>query len=195
MAKEQAAVTTPKKLSEVDLTLDLGGSENHNINYVSRIRTQYLFSQAQSLVAQSQFADAKAASVIGLMGLIALRGPITPFDETLTYYSVVYLTCAACSVLFAMMAIFPRYPGRKLRDQMEEYDRWSWPALASPSLSPAEYSAFMQTSEVSQLVHSVALSNAFVSRILLSKFKMLRFAFIFALTQLVLLAFHLATLG
>ena len=61
----------PRKISEVDLTLPLAGTEGFDINYIGRIRTQYLFAQHQALVAQTQFADAKAAALMTLVGLIA----------------------------------------------------------------------------------------------------------------------------
>ena len=52
----------------------------------------------------------------------------------------------------------------------------------------------MQTSEVSQLVHSVSLSNSYVSRILLRKFLMLRIAFLFAFAVLLMTGLRLAAI-
>lgn len=184
-----------RKLEEIDLGLDLAGSEGHDVNYVSRVRTQFLYAQHAALVAQTQFADAKAAALMTLVGLVALRGPLAISGSAADWFSRTYLACVAASILCAFLAVFPRYPGRGLRDRLWNSDRWSWPALAASKADPDAFSSFMQTSEVSQLVHSVSLSNAAVSRILLAKFRMLRLAFIFAIAILAMTGAHLAGLA
>ena len=50
-----------KKLDDISLDPNLAGSEGVDLNYISRIRVQYLFAQSQMLMNQMQFADAKAA--------------------------------------------------------------------------------------------------------------------------------------
>ena len=184
-----------RKLEEVDLSLDLKGSEGHDVNYVSRVRTQYLYAQHAALIAQNQFADAKAAALMTLVGLVALRGPLAISETPVDLFSAAYLVCVAGSILCAFLAVFPRYPARALRDRLWESDRWSWPALSAGKADPDEFARFMQTSEVSQLVHSVSLSNAAVSRILLAKFRMLRLAFMFAIVILLMTGARLAGLA
>ena len=105
-----------------------------------------------------------------------------------------YLALVAACILFSFLAVFPRYPSARLRAAMSESDRWSWPALASDAFDPDDFSRFMQTSEVSQLVHSVSLSNSYVSRILLRKFLMLRIAFLFAFAVLLMTGLRLAAI-
>ena len=51
-------------VKHIDLNLPLQGSEGLDSNYASRIRSQYLFAQNQAMVAQSQFADAKAGAIL-----------------------------------------------------------------------------------------------------------------------------------
>lgn len=183
-----------RTIEEVDLSLPLGGTEGLDPNYVTRARTQYLFAQHQALVTQTQFADAKAAVLITLVGLLAFRGPVQLNGETPNAFLTVYLSAMALCVLCAFIAVFPRYPGRQIRNQMAHGDRWSWPALASDNLSADAFSRFMQTSEASQLVHSVALSNSAVSRILLAKFRMLRIAFVLGIIVLALTGLKLGNL-
>jgi len=184
----------PRKLADIDLTLPLEGTEGLDANYVTRTRTQYLYAQHQALVTQTQFADAKAAVLITLVGLVAFRGPVAIGNGQLDMFTIIYLVTIALSVLFAFIAVFPRYPSSTARRAMAEQDRWSWPALAAETLSPDEFSHFMQTSEASQLVHSVSLSNSAVSAILLAKFRMLRIAFILGLIVLALAGVRLSGL-
>ncbi len=175
-------------LEEVDLQKPLAGSEGHDVNHASRIRTQFLFAQHQTLMTQIQFADAKAIALLTVIGFAVFRGPvpITRLAETGMLEAVFFLFGFA-SLAFCLLTVVPRYPPATVRSQMVQRDRWSWPALASDDLTGADYAHFMQTSEVSQLVQSVSLSNAAVSRILLSKYALLRFAFAAAGIALVLL--------
>jgi len=181
-----------RKLNEIDLDLDLAGTEGLDANYISRARTQYLYAQHQAMVTQTQFADAKGAALLTLIGLIAFRGPQFEMGAHATPLVAIYYIAIALSILFAFAAVFPRYPGKSVRSAMAQCDRWSWPALSDDSLSPDEFSRFMQTSEVSQLVHSVSLSNSHIASILFKKFRMLRMAFFFALIVLALLGVQLA---
>lgn len=178
-------------LEDIDLSLPLAGSEGHDVNYVSRIRTQYLFAQHQALLTQIQFADAKAGALMTLLGLIVLRGPIdwsSGAIPPLLRFS--FLVLSAVSVFFCFWAVFPRYPGRKIRAMMAGRERWSWLALSAEELAPHDYGRFMQTAEVSELVHSVAHSNAAVSAILLRKYSALRIAFLASFGVLLILGVY-----
>lgn len=183
----------PPPLDEVDLSLSLSGSEGHDINHVSRARIQYLSDQHNALLTQIQFADAKAVALMTLLGLIALRGPIEMHsvgeDPVLR---AVFLALSAIAVFCCFWAVFPRYPGARMRRSMIGYDRWSWPALAAESLDPAAYAKFMQTAEVSQLVHSLSISNSAVARVLLRKYTALRVAFFFSIAVLAIVCIRLA---
>lgn len=175
-------------LEEIDLTKPLAGSEGHDINYVSRIRSQYLMAQHQALLTQVQFADAKAIALLTVIGFVVFRGPV-PLAGAAD--GDILLACfflsGFASLALCLMTVVPRFPPARIRSVMVRRDRWSWPALASDDLSPADFASFMQTAEISQLVQSVSLSNAAVSRILLAKYTMLRLAFAAAAIALVLL--------
>lgn len=176
-----------KKLHELDYNLDLKGCEGLDINYVSRIRSQYLFTQHQTMITQMQFADAKAAALIALIGFITLRGPIK-LDEipSLGGFGFVFLICAGLAVVFTLLSVFPRYPSKAKRDTLSLSDLWSWPALASDALKAEDFSDYMRTAEVSQLLHSLSISNFHVANILLSKYRMLRVGFLFGLATMLL---------
>jgi hypothetical protein len=179
-------------LDEMPLDVDISGSEGLSVNDLSRIRVLVLLGQNQTLVAQTQFADAKAAALMTLMGLLALRGPVdltavgTGDPLALGFVIVNALSIAGCIV-----AIIPRYPPPAVRHQLALTDRFSWPALVSPGYDAEDHAAFMRVSEASELVVSLARSNAAVSRILLRKFQALRAAFLLALSNVALIALAL----
>ncbi|WP_306120006.1 MULTISPECIES: hypothetical protein [unclassified Roseitalea] len=186
-AMDQRTDVIPE-IEHVDLDRPLAGNEGLNVNYISRIRTQYLFAQHQALLTQVQFADAKAIALVTLIGVMLFRGPIAPgsFDVA-NWLHVGFFVLGFAGLFFCLLAVIPRYPARDQRADMARRDRWSWPALASSPAMNAEFIRFMQTAEVSQLVQSVSLSNSAVSRILLSKYAMLRTAFLFSMGALLVL--------
>lgn len=172
--------TEPKSLEDLELDNSLAGSEGLDPNYVSRIRIQYLLTQHQTIITQMQFADAKAAALITVIGIVALRSPLFSSVEALMnigWFGILIILTLSLSILFTLLSVFPRYPSRKLREDMVLSDRWSWPSLVNGGFSAAQYADFMRGAEVSQLVQSVALSNANVSAVLLNKYKMLRIGF------------------
>ncbi len=177
-----------KKLDELDLSVDLHGTEGLDVNYVSRIRSQYLFTQHQTIIAQMQFADAKAAALIALIGFITLRGPIKVDQITsFGFIGYIFLASAGLAVIFTLLSIFPRYPSKAKRNALIFSDRWSWPALASDDLKPEDFARYMQTAEVSQLFYSIAISNSYIADILLNKYRLLRIGFGFGLCAMALM--------
>lgn len=182
-------MNTLKSLEALDFNLPMAGNEGLDANYVSRIRIQYLLMQHQSIITQMQFADAKAAALITLVGIVALRSPIFENINNIGQLGIfIYLIIASLSLsmFFTLLSVFPRYPPKKQRAEMWQSDRWSWPALASHDFSPDEYADFVRTAEVSQLIQSVALSNTHISTVLLKKYRVLRLGFIFGTISFVL---------
>ncbi|MFZ1815766.1 MAG: hypothetical protein WBO55_08730 [Rhizobiaceae bacterium] len=172
-------MTASNPIELVDLSKPLAGSEGVDPNHASRIRVQMLLDQHASLVQQTQFADAKAGGLVTLVGLLALKGPL-PMTDLMTQdmFTKASGLLAALCILFCMLTAFPRYPAKKHREHLSDLDRFSWPSLTSPEFDANTYATFMQTAEVSQVVHSIARSNSAVSKILLRKFQMLRIAFV-----------------
>ena len=85
------------------------GHEGLDANHASRLRMQFLASQHASLVTQVQFADAKAAALMTLMGLVALNGPVKiaaagPHDLSAIGIFILMMGAIGC----AMFAIIPR---------------------------------------------------------------------------------------
>ncbi|MCB1507644.1 MAG: hypothetical protein KDI98_02425 [Hyphomicrobiaceae bacterium] len=182
-------MTGRKPLDDLDLSLPVDSAEGLSTDYVSRMRIQYLAVQSQTLAAQVRFADAKAGILMAVIGIVAARGTFdTPLDDPLT--GAVLAVSALC-LLSAILAILPRYPDKATRQAMYVSDRFSWPSLAE-TVPAEDYADFMRTSEASQLVMSMALSNQAQAGILLKKFRMLRLAFLSAGLVILLLALRLA---
>ena len=181
------------KPEKIDLVLPLEGSEGLDKNQVSRIRAQYLFVQYQTMVTQSQFADAKAAAIMAMVGLLLLRGPvdINISNSPFIWMWYIYMALTALSTFCCLLAIVPRYPNKKLRNQMAEVNLWSWPTLASDYMKERDFGLYMQTSEVSHLIYSIACANRTVAQILLVKFRLLRLAVLLLLVTAVLGGIHL----
>lgn len=181
------------KISEIELDHALAGSEGVDPNHASRIRIQTLLDQHKSLVQQTQFADAKTGGLVTLIGLLALKGPLPVASMASTDpVSAFAGALAALCILFCLFAVFPRYPGRGERKGLAHADRFSWPALTTEAFGPQDYARYMHTAEVSQIVHSIAQSNAAVARILLRKYQMLRIAFLLGGMDLVIVFAHQA---
>jgi hypothetical protein len=180
-------------IEQIDLSKSLAGSEGVDNNHASRIRIQALLDQHATLVTQTQFADTKSAGLVTLIGLLALKGP-APMDAMHHGDPVILLAAAlsALCILFCVAAVFPRYPSAAQRAKLSETDRFSWPSLADSRFGAEAYSQYMQTAEVSQIVHSIARSNASIAAILLRKYVLLRVAFVFGAANLVVSFIRLA---
>lgn len=170
-----------RKISEIELNGELAGTEGVDANHASQIRAQTLINQHASLIQQTQFADTKSAGLVTLVGLLALGGPI-PVNQMMRsdFVSLLSGALSGLSILFCIFAVFPRYPGRRVRNSLSEIDRYSWPALTGKDFGPSEYAEYMRRAEISQIVHSIAYSNSTVAAILLRKYQMLRIAFALA---------------
>jgi hypothetical protein len=177
-----------KKIKELAFDVDLNSCEGLDVNYVSSIRTNYLITQHQTMIKHMQFADAKAGALIALMGFISLRGPIKIGEASQTgFFEHIFFITSGIAVLLCLFSIFPRYPSKNIRNDLFLMERWSWPALAGNEKKSEEYSEYIRTAEVSQLVHSLSMSNCFVATILLSKYQMLRIGFAFGLMSVFLM--------
>jgi Pycsar effector protein len=176
-----------RKIEEVELTHPLAGSEGVDPNHASRARIQLLLDQHSALIEQTQYADAKSAGLVTLIGLLALKGPV-PMQAMAGADPIVLVSAFAggMAILFSVISVFPRYPTRAVRENLPDTDRFSWPALTANRMSPDTYARYMQTAEISQMVHSIAYSNCAVSQILLRKYQMLRVAFLFGAADLVI---------
>jgi hypothetical protein len=182
-------------IERLPVDLRIGGTEGLDVNHASRLRMQFLTSQQASLVAQTQFADAKAGALMALLGLVALNGPVKvgtagpPEVDAVAIFVTMIL-----AIGFAVWAIIPRFPSARRARLMTRSDRYSWPALASRDYDAAQHAAFMRTAEASQLVMSIAHANASMARVLRRKFVSLRIAFVLASADLALIMLYVVGL-
>lgn len=181
----------PFDLEKLPLDMRIQGNEGLDVNHMSRMRMQFLVGQHASLVTQTQFADAKAAALMTLLGLIALNGPVQiravgPHQpDALAIFILIVV-----AIGLAMWAIIPRFPDAALCKLIARRDRYSWPALVSQDYDPLEHASFMRTAEASQLIVSVAQSNGAMARVLHRKFLYLRTAFVLAAVDLLLIVLY-----
>lgn len=180
----------PFDIENLPIDLHIAGKEGLDVNHASRLRMQFLTSQHASLVAQTQFADAKAAALMTLLGLLALNGPVRLDAAAPQLDAVAILATMIVAIGFAVWAIMPRFPTAERGRLMVQRDRFSWPALVGGGYDPVEHAVFMRTAEASQLVMSVAHSNATMARVLRRKFVSLRIAFVLACADLALIMLY-----
>ena len=182
-------------LESLPLDLRIQGSEGLDPNHASRLRMQFLVSQQASLVTQTQFADAKAAALMTLLGLVALNGPVRigpPGPQEIDAIAIFVLMFVAIG--FAIWAIIPRFPGAGLSRRLRRRDRFSWPMLTADDYDALAHARFMRTAEASQLVMSIAQANAAMARVLRLKFVALRIAFVVASIDLALIMLNVVGL-
>lgn len=171
------------KLVDVDAALPIESQEGVGVDQLLRARIQYLTAQATTLHQQVQFADAKGAMLITALAFIAARGGYEPsFSTWVGFFDYVFYAGLAGSFAAVLLAVAPRYPNRELRRKLAEKERFSWPGVVG---GKTDFAEFMRDSSPSQMVVSMARSNAGLSEILRRKFRSLRFGFAFAALSLV----------
>ncbi|MEM9059717.1 MAG: Pycsar system effector family protein [Pseudomonadota bacterium] len=155
---------------------------------IDRMRLQFLATQHASLVSQTQFADAKAAALMTVMGLVALNGPVkisTVASASLDAIVVFILIMATIGI--AAWAIIPRYPDKALNKMIHRRDRFSWPALVAAGYEPLDHADFAREAKGDQLIMSLAQTNGAMAKVLRRKFVVLRLAFGMAALDLLLI--------
>ena len=175
-------------IETLDAEIGIAGTEGLDPSHLARIRMQFLATQHASLVSQTQFADAKAAALMTVMGLIALTGPVrisTVGAATLDAIAVFILIVATIGV--AAWSIIPRYPDKSLNKLIQKRDRFSWPALVASGYDPLDHAEFSRTADASQLIMSLAQTNSAMAKVLRRKFVVLRTAFLMAAVDLTLI--------
>lgn len=180
-------------IDEFPLDLDITSREGISIDQMTRVRLAFLTGQTNALVAQTQFADAKAGALLAIIGLIATRGPGAAFDPDLvTAEGLVVIGMHAAALICCIFVLIPRYADRKMRRELAVRERFSWPALTSDIHGEDGFADFMRGAQVSQLIVSMARSNQAQAGILLRKFAWLRAAFIIAIIDFIYIAIRAA---
>ena len=189
----QAKKFDPATFDIATLGLDevIESSEGLDVNHTSRLRMQFLTTQHASMVTQIQFADAKAAALMTLMGLVALNGPVKIGQtQSNDFFAIVIFVLMMSAIGMAIFSIIPRYPDKELSKTITRQERFSWPALVAQGYAPLDHAAFIRTSEASQLVMSIAQTNANMAHVLKAKFRVLRLAFLTAALDLGLIVLY-----
>ena len=170
-------------MDKLDLDLDIGSKEQLSVDQLTRSRLQFALGQNQSIIQQTQFADAKAATLLALTGVLALAvtGEAVPVAREFVA-GLLGLTILVIGI--CLMALLPRVAPRKTVESLHEIDRFSWPALTADGYAADAHAEFLRTSQASQLVMAVARSNAAIAKILARKYLYLRTALILAMVDL-----------
>lgn len=192
--KPQSAFGPGFDIEAMALDESIQSAEGLDVNHSSRLRMHFLVAQHASMITQTQFADAKAAALMTVMGLVAMNGPVkigqtTPND----LLAIVIFALMMGTIAIAMAAILPRYPDAKLNLMIKRRERFAWPALVANGYSPLDHAEFMRTAEASQLVVSIAQTNSAMAMVLKSKFRALRMAFLLGALDIALIVLYVLT--
>lgn len=175
-------------VEEVAPDRDIASREGLSTDQLTRSRLSYLIAQNNSLVQQTQFADAKAGALLAVVGLVATRGTgggglgLIPV-ETVAFFALHIAVLVAC-----LIVLIPRFVGWEARRALARAELFSWPALVTENPAEDHFPGFMRTAQASQLVMSLARANRSLASILHRKFAWLRIAFLLATADLGLLA-------
>lgn len=174
-------------IEELSLDLDIGSSEALTVDQLARARLQFLIGQNASILHQTQFADAKAGTLLAVFGVVTVVVGQNP-DFLPPLVSLVLLALTVIIIALCLFAVLPRIPDRNQVRALRRHELFSWPILTDDTASEEAFSDFMRTSQASHLVVSVARANEATARILQRKFKLLRWALLSALGGLAILA-------
>lgn len=148
-----------------------------------RCRIQYLAAQNRSLNLQAQVSDAKAATLLTVIGLLMVNGPFAAdYRDTGDLVALAVLILSALCFGSCIYALVPRFPDSKTRNLIAVRDRFSWPGLASDRLDAEAYAQFVRDSQATHLLLSMARSNGALSKIILKKYMAVRFGFFCGVT-------------
>lgn len=175
-------------IEALDAEIGLAGTEGLDPSHLGRIRMQFLATQHASLVSQTQFADAKAAALMTVMGLVALNGPVRISTVATASFDAIFVFILIMATIgIAAWSIIPRYPDKTLNKLIHKRDRFSWPALVANGYEPLDHAEFSRTADASQLIMSIAQTNSAMANVLRKKFVVLRIAFLMAAVDLTLI--------
>jgi len=170
-------------LDALALDVDIGSKEQLSVDQLTRSRLQFALGQNAVIVQQTQFADAKAATLLALTGALAygLSGEAAGLAPPLL---LGFLALTGGVIALCLLAVLPRIRTGQTGPALHERDRFSWPALTGDDYGDDEHADFLRTSQASQLVMAVARSNVAIASVLSRKYALLRAALWLALFEL-----------
>lgn len=145
-------------------------------NHRTIVRMNYLTAQHRVMTMLVRDADAKAAAILAVVGLLAARGPVAVSDAVAAGVpTLAYIAFLGITLALALATLFPRYIGPRARRALGTRERWSWLALSPPQAAP--FDGWFEGAEVADLERSLSRSNEALARVLLRKYRTLRIAF------------------
>lgn len=153
---------------------------------LAKIRLWHLQAQSATIMRQTLMADAKAATVLALIGLVATKVLLSADLGGAGVFNVAMFVNKAAVLCLCLYVIMPRFPREEEWAQMRGRERYSWAALANPRLGSYDYGEFACQADASQMFRSIARANQGAARVLLTKFRLLRVVFALAILDVVM---------
>lgn len=158
-----------------------------------RARMHFLVAQNAALNVQTQFADAKAAALMTLMGILALRGPIPISTVGTDPIGLAAIGLSVVSIICCLWAVVPRFSFLRPRITDErQTDHFSWTALSARGYDDVMHAAFVQDGSFPELIRALSACNVGSARVLRKKFAAMRLAFLTALAAVAALLMRAA---
>lgn len=153
---------------------------------LAKIRLWHLQAQSSNIMRQTLMADAKAATVLALIGLVATKVLLSADLSTVGPLVVMMFLNKAAVLCLCLYVIMPRFPRDEDWTRMRCGERYSWAALANPKLGAYDYGEFACNADASQMFRSLGRANHGAARVLLVKFRLLRTVFLLAIVDVAL---------
>lgn len=156
----------------------------------------FLMGQNNTMVTQTQFADAKAGAMLAFVGLIATRGPGAVIGiEDITLGTSTLLVLHTIALICCLLVLFPRYASARRREALYQREHFSWLSLTARTVTADDYANQMRGADLDEMVTSLSRSNHTLAGILQAKFFWLRMAFAVAMLDVVFMGLRLGYLS
>ena len=159
---------------------------------LAKLRLWHLQAQSATIMRNTLMADAKAATVLALIGLVATKVLLGLDMDNAGVFTAAMFANKALVLCLCLWVIMPRLPRDAGWAALRQTERFSWTALANPQLTGYDYGGFAAGADASQLFRSLGRANQGAARVLLIKFKYLRLVFLLAIGDVVLTTIYLA---
>ncbi|MEM6663467.1 MAG: hypothetical protein AAF666_14955 [Pseudomonadota bacterium] len=177
----------PREIERTARMLDEGDIAAVSAAEDIRARIDYLAAQTQAITTQTQFADAKAAALMTVMGLIALRSPFSERASLTSPLDLATYGMIVVSILLCLWSIIPRFPRKDVCEKILAGDKYSWLGISMGSWTPEQHFEHAHSGDLSALVRDMATSNVGSARVLRKKFMAVRWGFLAGIISVVMM--------
>ena len=143
-----------------------------------RARMSFLTAQNSAVLTQTQFADAKAGALMTILGLVAIKGSAPVLILIQDPLEMLAMAVIIASIGLCLATIMPRLVGFSDEAVPAVGNRFTWLFLTMPGYTDDMHGQWSRETCFADMLNSIAASNMGASRILATKFQMLRRAFI-----------------